>query len=304
MGRTAGVLAGTVALLLVAGAAAAFSDTKVLEDPAVRVRYADGRQAAAEQIAAASPALFRELESETGLRFDLRPTVIAASGREAFRRLGGREAFVAFALPERGAVVLDLSRFDRRPESFQPVLKHEYAHLLLHRHIASDRLPRWLDEGIAQHLSDGLSEYLPRRSQLILGEALAADRAFPLRALEAGFPADGNGLQLAYEQSRSVVGYFVQRYGEETLRALMARMAAGQGAGEALGDVAGISLATLEADWRRQATTPWSWLGRMAGHSYGILFFLAAVATLVGYIRHRRRRRAYQDEEDEADDAG
>ena len=299
MRRTAGVLAGVFLVLLAAGGASAFWVGEVLEEDAVRVRYTDGRRPAAEQVVAASPALFRELERETGLLFDFRPTVIAASRREDFQQLGGRESFVAFALPARRTVVLDLSRFDRRPESFRPVLKHEYAHLLLHRHIASDRLPRWLDEGIAQHLSDGLSEYLPGRSQLILGEALAAEREFPLRALEAGFPPDGNGLQLAYEQSRSVVGYLVQRYGEEILRDLIARMAAGEGAGEALRHVAGISLATLEAGWRRSVTTPWSWLGRMAGHIYGLLFFLAAVATLVGFIRHRRRRQAYQDDEEE-----
>ena len=39
--------------------------------------------------------------------------------------------------------------------------------------------------------------------------------------------------------------------------------------------------------------------GALAGHVYGMLFFLAALATLIGYVRHRRRRRAYDAEEDD-----
>ena len=173
-------------------------EQRVLETDAVRVRYDTGRQSAADRIAAISPAIFRELQAATGLAIDFRPTVIPASTRSDFRRMGGHDAVVAFALPERRQVVLDLSRFDVRPSLFRPVLKHEYVHLLLHRHIAPPYLPRWLDEGIAQHLSDGLSEYLPGRSQMVLGEAFAADRVYSLAALDKRFPGDAFGRQLAY----------------------------------------------------------------------------------------------------------
>jgi len=41
----------------------------------------------------------------------------------------------------------------------------------------------------------------------------------------------------------------------------------------------------------------------MAGHVYGVVFFLAALATLLGYLRHRRRRRNYVDDEDDIPEA-
>jgi hypothetical protein len=179
------------------------------------------------------------------------------------------------------------------------VLKHEYVHLLLHRHIAAERLPRWLDEGIAQHLSDGLSEYLPGRQPMILGEALAAGRVMALAALEMRFPADVYARQLAYEQSRSIVGFMVRGYGDSFLAALLARLAGGMSTNDAFRAVSGISLEDLETEWRQQQTSPLSWIGRLAGNVYGILFFLAALATLLGFLRHRRRRRAYDDEEDD-----
>jgi Peptidase MA superfamily len=293
------LLAGMLVLSPLRGAAAVSEKIHALETDAVRVLFPTGRTTTAERIAELSPALLRELEMATGLSFDFRPTVIPAFSRTVFRRMGGREAFVAFALPEQEQVVLDISRLEHRPAYFKPVLKHEYAHLLLHRHIASSRLPRWLDEGIAQQLSDGLSEYLPGRSQAVLGEALATDRVFTLAALERYFPADTFGIQLAYEQSRSIVGYMVQRYGDPFLKELVIHMAGGLPVGRAFKTASGISLADFEADWRRRQKAPLSWLGRIAGHVYSILFFGAALATLIGYIRHRRRRRDYDAEDDD-----
>ena len=302
MKRIPGILLGTILILWpLTGAAALNEKRHELATDAVRVLYDAGRQTTAERIADISPALFHELEAATGLTIDFRPTVIPASNRHDFRRMGGHNAVVAFALPERGQVVLDLSRFDVRPALFRPVLKHEYVHLLLHRHIASQHLPRWLDEGIAQQLSDGLSEYLPGRSQMVLGEAFAADRVFSLSALERRFPGDAFGRQLAYEQSRSIVGYMVQRYGDEFLKALVVRMADGASVAKAFRSVSGITLSDFEADWRQRQTAPLSWMGLIAGHVYGLLFFLAALVTLIGYVRHRRRRRAYDAAEDDDD---
>jgi hypothetical protein len=298
--RAAVVLAGAMLMLgLPMGAPAGAPDQRIREGDAVRVFYDAGRSAAARRIENVSPGIFRELENATGLPFDFRPVVIAASDRDAFKALGGREAFVAFAMPARRQVVIDLSRFDNQPALFRPVLKHEYAHLLLHRHIAPALLPRWLDEGIAQHLSDGLSEYLPGRLQLVLGEALAADRIFPLSTLEKHFPADDNGLQLAYEQSRSMVGYMARRFGDRFLPALVERMAGGAAADQAFRALSGISLEELAADWRRQQSAPLSWLVLAAGQVYAIVFFLAALATFLAFVRYRRRRREYDAEEDD-----
>ena len=283
---------------------AAIEELHTLETEAVRVLYEARGRSAAERIASLSPSLLRELEASTGLKVDFRPTVIPVVRREEFLRLGGEPAFVAFALPERKQVVMDLTRFEHRPAFLRPVLKHEYVHLLLHRHVAAGRLPRWMDEGIAQHLSDGLSEYLSGQPQMVLGEALAAGRMMPLATLAMGFPRDAFGLQLAYAQSRSVIGYMARRYGEGVVKDLLAHLAAGWSAGESVQAVSGISLRRLETDWRQQQASPLAWLARMAGHIYGILFFLAALATLLGFLRHQRRRRNYQDAEDDLDEDG
>jgi hypothetical protein len=124
----------------------------------------------------------------------------------------------------------------------------------------------------------------------------------PLAALTTRFPRDDFGLQLAYEQSRSFIGYMVKRYGDGVLADLLVHLAAGWSTEESVRAVSGFSLQRLEADWRQQLVSPLAWMGRMAGHAYGILFFLAALATLVGFLRLQRRRRNYVDDEDGLDE--
>ena len=40
-------------------------------------------------------------------------------------------------------------------------------------------------------------------------------------------------------------------------------------------------------------------MASLAGHVYGLLFFLAAVATVLAYLRFRHRKRNYREGEDD-----
>ncbi|MBL0712961.1 MAG: hypothetical protein JJV98_04605 [Desulfosarcina sp.] len=254
------------------------------------------------QIADITPGIIRSLEKKLALPFDLRPTVVPAPSRSSYRLLGGREWFTAFAVPRKNQVVLDMSRLENRPEDLYQTLKHEYTHLLLHHAIARRRLPRWLDEGIAQWASDGLSEYLPAGRHPLLPQAASSGRLFRLDELADRFPRDHSGLQLAYEQSRSFVNYLVRRFGEDALRMLLQSLAAGAAPWEAFEEVFGISLSVAEDDWRADLRRPGFWMANLSGHVYGLLFFAAAVATVWAYLRFRHRKRHYRaGEEDDPD---
>lgn len=271
----------------------------VLETPRVRILHAPTLEHRAVQIADMTPELMGRLENKLGLPFDLRPTVVPAPDRAAFRRLGGKAWFTAFAAPHKDLVVLDLSRLDQRPGDLYATLKHEYAHLLLHHAIDRRRLPRWLDEGVAQWVSDGWSEYLPEARNTLLPQAAAAGRLFFLDDLAGRFPADRQGIQLAYEQSRSFVNYLVRHFGEAALRALLQALAAGSAPREAFEEVLGADLDTVEDEWRTGLHKPASWMASLAGHVYGLLFFGAAVATIWGYLRLRHRQRHYRAGEED-----
>ena len=286
-------------LLVAVAAASAAGAGMVYETPRVRVVHTPSLKPRAVQIAAMSPAIIDSLEGRLGLPFDLRPTIVPAPDRASFRRLGGQEWFTAFALPRKQLVVLDLSRLDKRSGDLYATLKHEFAHLALHRAIDRRRLPRWLDEGAAQWASDGLSEYLPTVKRSLLPQAAAAGRLFYLDELFESFPQDSQGLQLAYEQSRSFVNYLVRRFGEGALRRLLQSLASGASPREAFEEVLGVELVAVEDDWRAGLRSPGSWVANLAGHAYGLLFFGAAVATIWAYLRFRHRKRNYRAGEDD-----
>ena len=63
----------------------------------------------------------------------------------------------------------------------------------------------------------------------------------------------------------------------------------------------GISPAQLEDAWLVDLASTPRWLVFLANHLYGILFFLAAVLTMFGYVRHRRRRKKLYDQWEEED---
>ena len=276
---------------------------EVLQTPHVRIVYPPALGQRAEHIAAVSPAIIADLKRKLGLGFTGRPTVVPAPDRDAFYRLGGRSRFTAFALPHKQLVVLDMSRLDQPSADLYATLKHEYAHLVLHQAIDHRRLPRWLDEGTAQWVSDGLSEYLPALQRALLPQAAAAGRLFDLGDLAETFPHDDQGLQLAYEQSRSFVNYLVRRFGDDALRLLLQSLAAGASPGQAFEEALGVRLSAVEAEWRHGLRRPSSWLASLAGHVYGLLFFAAAIVTVGAYWRFRRRKRRYRSgEEDEDED--
>ncbi|MDJ0721056.1 MAG: peptidase MA family metallohydrolase [Desulfobacterales bacterium] len=283
-------------------AAAPLRADAVLQTPHVRIVHAPESKHRAERIAAMTPAIIADLQRQLGLSFTIRPTVVPAPNREAFYQLGGRPWFTAFAVPRKQLVVLDMSRLDRPAGDIYTTLKHEYAHLALHQAIARRRLPRWLDEGTAQWASDGLSEYLPTTQRALLPQAAAAGRLFDLDDLAETFPEDGQGLQLAYEQSRSFVNYLVRRFGDDALRLLLQSLSAGASPREAFEVSLDIRLADVEAEWRESLRGPGSWLAGLAGQVYGLLFFAAALATVGAYWRFRQRKRLYRAGEDEEDE--
>jgi hypothetical protein len=58
----------------------------------------------------------------------------------------------------------------------------------------------------------------------------------------------------------------------------------------------------LEKEWLSHLESTPRWLVFLAGHLYSIIFFLAAVLTILGFIRHRRRRKRIYEAWEEEDD--
>ncbi len=292
-----------VLVLLVCPLSASGEDFQRLSSDAVTVLYPEALAGAARKTARIYPAIRADLERTLGWTADFRPTVVVIRETATFREWAGSEYIVAYAVSDRRVIVMDYARVNRNAESLARTLKHELCHLLLHHHIPEDRLPRWLDEGVAQWVSDGISEIFGTEGDAALTRAVLADRVIPLRRLTDRFPMDRDRLMLAYQESRSVVDYMLREHGRDAVLDILSRLRSGASVDAALTGAVGRDLDGLEAAWREDLSRHRTWLRFLAIHLYEILFVLAAAVTVVGFVRKLRRQRAYMDEDEDDDEA-
>ncbi len=258
---------------------------------------------AAETVADRFPQIRSDLAGVLGWDLTRRPRVVLVGDTETFRRMVGTDLFLAFAVPGKNVMVIDHAKIGGDTAALTATLKHELCHLLLGRRIPRDRLPRWLDEGVAQWVSDGFSELMSDEGARRLNRAVISGDLIPLRRLADRFPAHRSGLILAYEQSKSLVNHVVRDYGAKTVVDILHLLRQGRSLDGALEERLGKDAAALEKEWQSGLSTGGAWIRFLSAHLYGLLFFAAAVITLAAFIRRVRQRRAYgADEEDDLED--
>ena len=295
--RCLGFFAGLTAIFFLQYPAMA--QPLVLQNDDMIVAYEPSLEGAAGEILRLYPDLKQELEKIFAWSLDIRPQVVLVKNTRTFQKLSGNELFVAFAVPEKNLIVIDYAKMNLRPFSLRITFKHELCHLLLHRHISNHRLPRWLEEGICQWVSDGIGEIFVDKSWSGLDAAIMADRVLHLRKLTKKFPRDKPSLVLAYEQSKSVVNYIDRQYGKGAILDLLGHLKNGEFMEGAAMKSLGISTDELEKDWLGHLESTPRWLVYLADNLYGILFFVAALLTVLGFIRRIMHRKVWESEEEE-----
>jgi len=274
-------------------------ERSTLREKEVIVLFEEPLRIAAEEVATLYPALKKELEKTFAWRVNFRPTVVLIKESETFQRMAGSDLIVAFAIPERNLMVIDYSKMRTHPFSIETTVKHELCHLLLHSHIKEEHLPKWLDEGICQWASDGIAEIIMSQKRSVLDEATLSGRYISIRALTDRFPYEKRFLMLAYEESKSLVEYIMSSYGSEGILAVLDCLKDGAEVDVAIPKALSISLDELEARWHHHLKKRITWVTYLINHLYEILFFLAALAVIYGFIRRLMKKRAYRDEEEE-----
>jgi hypothetical protein len=274
-------------------------EVQVIQDVRLQVYFQEPLRGAAQAVARAYPALKNELEEIFLWPLSGRPTVLLMGQRAHFQSMAESPLTVAFAVPDKGLIVMDHSRMRTDPFSLEDTLKHELCHLLLHQHIGDDRLPRWLDEGLCQWVSGGIPDIVLDQKRSRLNRAILSGRTIPMRALSAGFPRDAERLTLAYEQSKSFVLFLVGRFGREGIVRMLERMRQGLSVERALESSFSVSLVELERDWQRSLRKRMTWFVYVSYHLYEILFALMALISIAAAVKLVLRRRALREEMDD-----
>lgn len=289
-----------VAILLIISSGPLYAEEwKTLQQNEVVIAFEDSLEIAAQEVAFLYPRLKQELEETFLWPVSFIPTIFLISESQAFREMTGSDLVVAFVTSSRNQIVIDYSKMKTQPFTLETTLKHELCHLLLHHHIKRVNLPRWLDEGICQWVSDGIAEIILDQGGHVLDEAVLSGRYLSIRSLAERFPQEKRLLLLAYEESKSLVEYIVSSYGEERVLSVLDSLKAGADVDVAILEGLSISLNDLEIEWHQHLKRKTTWLTYLTRYLYEILFFLGALAMIYGFIRQIIKKRAYQEEEEE-----
>lgn len=274
------------------------AELKEFRGPGIAVQHEEGLEGPARRLASDYDQVRTDVEMKLGWQMQTEP-VIVLLGYGSFQKISRNELVTAFAQPGRNLVVIDYSKMGRFPSDLNDTLKHELAHLILHQKIGAASLPKWLDEGVAQWASGGVADIMYTGGRDLLRRAVLSDRLIPFAQLASRFPEDPNGLILSYEQSKSLTEFIVKIYGEAKLRLLLRNLQKNGKIEEAVSKTFGSSLDSVEQAWKKDLSVGTSWIAYAADHMTWVLFFLAALITVAGYLLAKRRLRNYRDDEDE-----
>jgi hypothetical protein len=289
----------TLILIMIVTTSLHAEDLRVKEHPDFLVVFDPPIEAAAEEVARLYPGVVRDLERTVGWTFKLKPSIVLVHRREAFLRMTQNPRIMAFAVPKRALVVVDYSVAGTLPFRLETTLKHELCHLLIYRHIRGVTVPAWLEEGLCQWVSGGIGEIIPEQKRSPLNRATLRGSFIPMDLLTNGFPRDPESFLLAYEQSKSFVAYMAGIAGRKGILEILDLMKNGDETESAIFKVLAVSLETLEEAWHRSLSREMTWFTFLSYHLYEILFALAALITVFGFIKMVLKKRAYMKEETE-----
>lgn len=270
---------------------------EIIQTNEVTIKYENGLSGVSNEIARLIPSLKDEIQKRVGLSINFPFKIVIYRHRETFRRLVNNDMIAAFAIPVQYLIVLDYSQFKYDSLTLRQIVMHEMCHLLLHKNIAENNLPRWFDEGVSQWVSGGINEIIFPQSKDVLKRAFISNTLLPFSTISESLPSDPVNLILSYEQARSMVDYIEQRYGIDSIKGIILRLSSGAGFYETVNNESGTDFTEIERKWKNDKGKQYTWFEYISNNIYLILFFLAAFLTIYGFIRFKKRMRDYQDEE-------
>jgi len=270
---------------------------EVVECPEVRVEYESKQKQLAEKICLEAEEIRRRVIKDLGLVAEGKIRVRLYASSAEFRKAVGAEKgslTVGIAYSSGDYLEMDASGLLESPRK---VLAHEITHVLLGQHLGSkiETLPLWLNEGLAQVESGPL----PLSAREALWEAASRGSLPALSSLEGEFPDEEEAKGLAYVQSEAAVEFLRDRYGKEAISKLLGLLREGKGFDEAFSEAMGTTFPEFAGEWEELLNRRPLWEVLFRGGAPYIIWAVAALLVVYGFLRLRRRGRAKMKEWEE-----
>jgi len=289
-----------VSLILLPWKAFGTSD-RFVEDEHARIIFPPKLESMAMEVKQVTPRIKEELQHIFEWELRGKPLIILLHESGRFQQMVKSPLTIAFAQPKRNLVVIDCSRTNRYPSHLRNVVKHELCHLYIHQYVENRQVPRWLDEGIAQWASDGISDIVHEGKRSFLNRAAFTGELLPIHSLSRDFPLGDADFILAYEESKDFVVYMVNLYGKNKMLRILDFIKAGENLNDAVYSSLNVSLGVLEKDWRSSLESRKTWFAHLSFYLYEFLFAFGAMITVYAFIRIIIKKKRYLQAEDEDD---
>jgi hypothetical protein len=273
----------------------------LLQTNDVTIIYDEQLRPAVEETARIYPAIKKDLEDILKWKVSFNPTIVLVGDKDTFQKMAGNSLIVGFAVPNNELIAIDYSRMKTDPFTLEATIKHELCHLLVHKNIQDEHLPKWLDEGVAQWVSGGLADIIMDKG-FVLNGAILSDRYISIKTLDRFFPGDEKRLTIAYAESKNFVEYLIRQYGIDGLLTLLSCLKDGNDIDVAIFKSFSISFDELEERWYMGLRKKATWVTVFMNNIYSILFFISALLLIYAFIRALIKKRRYDEyEEDDSE---
>ncbi|HID38397.1 MAG TPA: hypothetical protein EYP36_02650 [Calditrichaeota bacterium] len=176
------------------------------------------------------------------------------------------------------------------------ILLHELVHIYFAERFPAQRIPNWLNEGLAQLLS---GKRLTLQDKVFLAESMAAKKLIGLHGLDTLLTFSRPRARLAYIEALSAVEYFIQTYSYDALKELVKILRNQRSINKAFLSATGYDYIDFEVGWYAWLDEKFRWLlvlniDNLLWLTMGVLALLA-----IAVIRWRNRRKLAQWESEE-----
>ena len=264
----------------------------ILAEKDFTIQYEPKDRKTAEFIAERAEIFRLEIRNKLGL--EMMPFQIILTAREKeFKEASGKDFphwGVAAALYRGRKILLKSPRFSRQsfPE-LSATLHHEMIHLALEPIDRLTYLPRWLNEGLAQHEA-GQFEW---HQKVLLGQAALYGKFMDLHKIDDVLKFEQNRANLAYAQSVSAVQYLIEEHGYESIGELLILLQEGVDWSRAFEIVYGYEPRYYSTNWELWATKRYKAYALVDLHT--LLWGILPILLLFGWLQMRRRNARIQD---------
>lgn len=166
---------------------------------------------------------------------------------EQYGEVTGNPAWLPGEAEGNGIIRLTAADIEKSEKRLENVLYHEYTHILVYRKVGL-KIPRWLDEGLAQYKEPDGGDKIAGTEFALLKKHLTQGTWIPLADLDKTWSNTGNeeAVGLAYAEAKSLILYLIDRYNFYQVLILLDKLKTGKDINQALKDIFYLDLPQLE----------------------------------------------------------